>query len=99
MYVINLDDKQSEGTHWISLFIDKNTVVCFYSLGIEYISQKVLSTSINNFIIHNIFRIQSANSIICGCYCIAYIVKENVSLDFRLKNRLNKKLSFGRCKT
>ena len=23
-YVINLVDKQSKGTHWVSLFIDKN---------------------------------------------------------------------------
>ena len=26
-YVINLDDKKSKGTHWVSLFIDKNTAV------------------------------------------------------------------------
>ena len=25
-YIINLDDKQSKGTHWVSLFIDGNTV-------------------------------------------------------------------------
>ena len=37
-YFINLDDKQIEGTHWVSLFIDKTTVVYFNSFGIEYIS-------------------------------------------------------------
>ena len=28
-YMINLDDRQSKGTHWVSLFIDRNTAVHF----------------------------------------------------------------------
>ena len=36
-YIINLDDKQSKGTHWASLFIDRNIVVCFDPFGIEHI--------------------------------------------------------------
>ena len=39
--MINLNDKPSNGTHWISLFIDKNTAIHFDSFGIEYISQQV----------------------------------------------------------
>ena len=42
-YSINLDDKQSKGTYWISIFIDKNTAVYFDSFGTEYIPQEVLS--------------------------------------------------------
>ena len=42
-YVINIDDKKSKGTHWVSLFFDRNTVVYFDSFGIEYIPQKVLN--------------------------------------------------------
>ena len=41
-YVKNLDDKNSKGTHWVSLFIDRNTAVYFDSFGIEYIPQKLL---------------------------------------------------------
>ena len=43
VYVINLDDKQRKGTHWLSLFIDKNTAVYFNSFGIVYIPQEVLT--------------------------------------------------------
>ena len=43
MYVINLDDEIVKGTHWISLFIDRNTAVYFDSSGIEYIPQEVLN--------------------------------------------------------
>ena len=73
VYVINLDDKQSEVTHWVSLFIDKNIAVYFYCSVIEYISQEVLSKIKDKSITHNIFRIQDADSIMRGFYCIAFI--------------------------
>ena len=71
-YVINLDDKQSKGTHWVSLFIDRKTAVYFDSFGIEYIAQEVLSKIKDKSIIH-IFRIQSDVSIIYRFYGIAFI--------------------------
>ena len=37
-YAINLDYKKGKGTHWVSLFIDRNTTVYFDSFGIEYVS-------------------------------------------------------------
>ena len=35
--------KKSKATHWVSLFIDRNTVVYFDSFGIEYIPQEELN--------------------------------------------------------
>ena len=63
----------SKGTHWGSLFIDKNTVVYFDSFGIEYVPQEVLNKITHKWITHNIFRIQSDYSSLCGFYCIAFI--------------------------
>ena len=42
-YVINADDKNSKGTHWVSIFIDRITVIYFNSSGIKCISKKVLN--------------------------------------------------------
>ena len=42
MYDINLHDKQSKETHWVSLSIDKKTAVYFNSFRTEYIPQDVL---------------------------------------------------------
>ena len=39
--MINLDGKENKGTHWVSLFIDRNTALYFDSYGIEYIPQEV----------------------------------------------------------
>ena len=71
--MINLDDKNSKGTHWVSLFIDKNTAIYFDFFGIEYIPQEVLNKIKDKSITRNIFRIQDNESIMCGFYSIAFI--------------------------
>ena len=73
MYVVSLDDKQSKGMHWVSLFIDRKSVVYFDSFGIEYIPLEVLSKTKVKSIIYNTFRIQYHDCIMCGIYCIAFI--------------------------
>ena len=35
--VINLDDKKSKGTDWVSLIVNRNIAVWFNSFGTEYI--------------------------------------------------------------
>ena len=72
-YVINLDDKNNKGTHWVSLFIDRNTAAYFDSFGIEYIPLEVLNKIRDKSITHNKFRIQGNESIMRGFYCIAFI--------------------------
>ena len=63
--------KKSKETHWVSLFIDRNTAVHFDSVGIEYIPQEVLNKIKDKSITHNIFRIQDDGSIMCG-FCLLH---------------------------
>ena len=81
-YIINLEDKNSKGTHWVSFFIDKNLATYFDCFGIEYISQEVLNKFKEKSITHNIFRMQDNESIMCGFYCIAFM--ENIYLQKKL---------------
>ena len=41
IYVINLDEYKSVGTHWIALFCNKNTIIYFDSFGVEHIPQEI----------------------------------------------------------
>ena len=52
--VINLDDKNSKGTHEVSLFFDKNTAICFDSFAIEYIPLELLNKIRDKPFTHNI---------------------------------------------
>ena len=72
-HVINLDDENSNGTPWVSLFIDKNTAVYFDSFEIEYTAIEVLHKIKDKSITHTIFRTQDKEPIMCGFYCITFI--------------------------
>ena len=69
----NLDDEKSKGTHWVSLFIDRNLAVYFDSFGIEYIPQEALNRIRDKSITHNIFKTQNNEFIMRGFYCIVFI--------------------------
>ena len=81
MYVINLDDKKSKGTHWVSLFIEKKMAVYFDSFVIEYSPQKVLNKIKNKTITNNIFRVQPYVRILLYCFYRIMLLRKTV-LDY-----------------
>ena len=44
-YIINLDECESIGTHWIALYVNDNNVTYFDSFGVEHIPIKKLKNS------------------------------------------------------
>ena len=83
-YVINLDEYENTGTHWISLFVKPKYTVYFDSFGIEHIPKEI-NKFINNDIKSNIFRIQAYDSIMCRYFCIEfinYMLKGKTLLDY-----------------
>ena len=95
-YVINLDEYENTGTHWIALFIKTNEVIYSDSFGIEHIPKEInkfignsmtKSSSLerNKKVKANIFRIQAYDSIMCGYFCIEfinYMLKGKTLLDY-----------------
>ena len=71
-YVIDLDEYENIGTHWIALFVKPKYTVYFDSFGIEHIPKEI-NKFIRNDIKRNIFRIQAYDSIMCGYFCIEFI--------------------------
>ena len=72
-YVINLDEYENTGTHWVSLFVKPKYTVYFDSFGVEHIPKEINKSIGNNKIKSNIFRIQVYDSITCGYFCIEFI--------------------------
>ena len=85
-HVINLDEYENTGTHWIALFIKTNEFIYFDSFGIENIPKEINKfIGSNKKIKANIFRIQAYDSIICGYFCIEfinYMLKGKTLLDY-----------------
>ena len=78
MSIINLDEYESIGTYWITLYVNATNVKCFGSFGVEHIPKEIKKFIGNKNIITNIYRIQAYNSIMGAYFCIAFV-------DFMLK--------------
>ena len=72
-HVINLDEYENIGTHWIALFVKLKYTIYFDSFGIEHIPKEINKFIGNKNIKSNIFRIQAYDSIMCGYFCIEFI--------------------------
>ena len=56
-YIINLDEYESIGTHWIALYVNAKNVTYFDSFGVEHIPKEIKKFIGNKNIITNIYRI------------------------------------------
>ena len=74
VYMINLDEHKSVGTHWIALYINDNNVNYFHSFGVEHIPQVIKKFIGNKNIKTNIYRIKANDSIICGYFCTGFLI-------------------------
>ena len=84
VYVINLDEFKSIGTHWIALYVNGNNVIYFDSFGVEHIPKEI-KKFIENKNVTNIYRIQAYDSAICGYFfiwCIDCMLKGKSFLDY-----------------
>ena len=63
-YIINLDEYESIGTHWIALYVNSENVPYFGSLGVEHIPKEIRNVIENKNITTNTYRLQACNSII-----------------------------------
>ena len=72
-YVINLNEYEDAGTHWIALYVKNKKLVYFDSFGVEHVPKEITKFIKNKDIIANIFRLQAYDSILCGYFCIKFI--------------------------
>ena len=79
-YIINLDEYESIGTHWIALYVNAKNVTYIDSFAVEYIPKQIRKFIGNKNIVTNIYGMQVFCSITCRYFCIGFI-------DFMLKDK------------
>ena len=68
--IINLQDNNKNGSHWVSYKKIGNKIFYFDSYLVAYIPDIIKNQYPNNKFICNIFRTQSMDSNQCGRFCI-----------------------------
>ena len=84
-YVIYLDEYSDIGTHWVALYLRKNDITYFDSLGIDHIPKEIKAFIGNENIKTNIITIQGYDSIIRGYFCngfIDFMLAEKTLIEF-----------------
>ena len=84
-YIINFDEYESIGTHWIALYVNAKNVTYFDSFGIKYIQTEIKKFSRYKNIITNFYRIEAYDSIMCRYFGIGYfnfILKSESLLEY-----------------
>ena len=79
-YIINLDEYESIGTHWIALYANAKNLTYFDSFEVEHIPKENQKFVGNKNVVTKLYRVQACDSIKCAYFCIGFI-------DFMLKNR------------
>ena len=80
LFVINLDEYKSIGSHWISLYVNYNNVTYFGSFGVEHVPKEIKKLIGNKYVITNVYRPQAYDSITCRYFYIGFV-------DFMLKGK------------
>ena len=74
--IMNLQNSNQPGSHWIALKRVNNTIFVFDSFGIGYLHIGIFKIYKTFKIITNIYRIQDISSNLCGMFCILFILCE-----------------------
>ena len=91
--IINLQDSDKSGSHWVSYKKIGNKIYYFDSYAVSFIPDIIKKQYSKHKFICNIYRIQSIDSNQCGKFCILFvksnIKNENDYNDFLLKFEKN----------
>ena len=73
VYIINRDEYESIGTHWIVLYVNAKNITYFDRFGVENIPREIRKFIRNKDITTNMYRVQAYDSIMCAYFCIRFI--------------------------
>lgn len=98
--IVNIDSVNMKGSHWIALGLFTDKIEIFDSLGFNIFNWSRVPSTLLNFL-HNFSvsreviispPIQTEDSVLCGFYCIYYVITR-VSKSF---NELSSRFDFKR---
>lgn len=89
-YIINLDDKNSEGTHW-TLICNTQDAVCIYfdsfavppsDVIVSFMKRARTKKGKKKSLLYNTIQLQEDNAVSCGWYCAYFALKLSQGKSF-----------------
>ena len=71
-YILNLDEHESIGTHWVALYVNHNNETYFDSFGVEHIPKEIKKFLGNKNIITYIYRVQKYDVCILNVWILLH---------------------------
>ena len=85
-YIINLDDRQSQGTHWVACapsHENRKILWYFVSFGMHYPKEYENRAKQDGVeVIYNTVPNQHIKSVLCGYYCIYFLHRWSLEEDY-----------------
>ena len=78
--MINLDEYEDVGTHWIALLCNRREIVYFDSFGVEHVPEEIKELIKNKNIKANIFPVQTIQK------CVGTFELDSLILCLQVKN-------------
>ncbi len=79
--IVNLDDNEGRGTHWVAYYIDNKNKIYFDSFGLDP------PLEIINYLGHGIlcqtFQLQNFDDYICGHLCLHVLTELNNAKSYK----------------
>ena len=80
-YVINLDNSNGPGTHWVATYVDPHEKAEYFDLYGEPCTSNRICRLVGSDSIFNPVRLQSYFTTVCGQHCLFYILCKSYQLD------------------
>ena len=103
--IINTDNINQSGEHWVALIFTINKAFFFDSYGVGVLENNILKYIEQGYssYIHSVKEIQAVNSEKCGHFCIGFITKvnsvktyANYLKEFSLRNKMRNDLKIDK---
>ena len=98
--IFNLDNSAQPGSHWLALRIDRTSVEVFDPLGFDislwprtpiFLFDYLRRLSLHRKLLFN-RQIQNSNSVLCGFYCIFYIIMRQTCSLSKIESKFSKRV-------
>ena len=75
-YVVNYDESDKPGSHWVAIYVEAGSVEYFDSFGQPPLDER-LQTFVGEYYTYNPFQLQQTLGNACGFYCTYFILKRS----------------------